>query len=87
MHVDQSCVAATDAQQTPKMGHNRPPKSKVFGLKAAWLHFADDLEIRRLAKLHVRIARKEKALSELRGERSTIMNRCIRRMRRSAGLN
>jgi hypothetical protein len=68
-----------------------PPQSKrrnqPFGLKAMWLHFAHDAELRRLAKLHVRIELKKANLSDLISERQTIMNRCIRRMRRSEGKN
>jgi hypothetical protein len=45
------------------------------------------MELRRLAKLHVRIERKRAAMKELVGERQRIMNRCIRRMRRSEGKN
>lgn len=69
----------------PKIGHNRPPKDEVFGLNAAWLHYAEKIELARLAVLHVRIGRKERALADLRKERSQIMNRCIRRMRRASG--
>lgn len=56
-----------------------------FGLKALWIHYAKELELRRLAKLHLRIHRKELALQELTGERQRIMNRCIKRMRRASG--
>jgi hypothetical protein len=42
-------------------------------------------EVERLARLNLRIERKEQTLAELRKERTTIMNRCIRRMRRAAG--
>jgi hypothetical protein len=52
-----------------------------------WLHFANDLEVRRLAKLHLRIQRKQDALNQLINERQKIMNRCIRRMRRANGKN
>jgi len=63
----------------------KPPKRKLFGIEAPWLRFADDAELVRLSKLQVRIDRKEQALKDLRAERKTIMNRCIRRMRRAAG--
>jgi len=43
------------------------------------------MELRRLAKLHVRIERKKAAMKELVSERQRIMNRCIRRMRRDQG--
>lgn len=94
MSAEPACVADPTVQQSPMIGHNRPPKeaainkpkvSKPFGLKAAWLRFAEERELARLAKLHVRIERKERALRDLRAERTTIMNRCIRRMRRAAG--
>lgn len=78
-----TCTAAT-ATQT---GTNNTEKAEPFGLKAAWLHFANELEVRRLAKLHVRIERKKAALSGLISERQSIMNRCIRRMRRASGKN
>jgi hypothetical protein len=80
-------VAEETVQKPTGMGHNRPPKPKLFGLKAAWLKYASGRELKRLAKLHVRIERREQALVDLRAERSKIMNRCIRRMRRKAGKN
>lgn len=63
------------------------PTTASLGLKAMWLHFAHDAELRRLAKLYVRIELKRANLSDFIHERQTIMNRCIRRMRRSAGKN
>ena len=56
-----------------------------LGLRAAWLRYADKAELRRLAKLHVRIERKKAALTVLTDERRLVMMRCIRRMRRSEG--
>lgn len=84
---------AEKAEISPGIGHNNPPsdppartpRKEPFGLRAAWLHFANEREIRRLAKLHIRIEMKERALAEIRKERTTIMNRCIRRMRRDSG--
>lgn len=68
------------------IGHNGgPPLEAPFGIKAAWLKMATDLELRRLAKLHLRIERKRDALKVLTDERRTIMMRCIRRMRRKNG--
>jgi hypothetical protein len=84
---DQICVVDLTVQKPIGMGHNCPPRPKLFGLKAAWLKFADGRELKRLAKLHVRIERREQALADLRAERTKIMNRCIRRMRRKAGKN
>lgn len=67
------------------MGHNGGPKTLPFGLRAAWLRFADEVELRRLAKLHVRIEVRKRAVDALVAERQQIMNRCIRRMRRAGG--
>lgn len=80
-------ISARSATPSPMMGHNNPPPERVFGLRAAWLRYAENREIVQLAKLHVRIERKEQALKDLRAERTTIMNRCIRRMRRASGKN
>jgi len=79
-----SRVATGATQASPGIGHNQPPV-EPFGLRARWLRFANDLELRRLAKLEVRIARRKKAIADLTHERQTIMNRCIRRMRRAEG--
>ena len=84
---DDRCTAAPTVQISPGIGHNGGPKADLFGLHAAWLHFANAMEVRRLAKLHVRIERKKAALKVLTEERKTIMNRCIRRMRRAGGKN
>ncbi|WP_258547007.1 hypothetical protein [Phaeobacter gallaeciensis] len=43
--------------------------------------------MRRLAKLHGRIKRRQRSLDDLVAERQKIMNRCIRRMRRDSGKN
>lgn len=84
--IDQhGCVSDPAVHQPPSMGHNQPPPTKLFGLTAAWLRYAQKKELARLAKLHLRIERKEQALAELRKERTAIMNRCIRRMRRASG--
>ncbi|WIY27511.1 hypothetical protein [Parasedimentitalea psychrophila] len=79
------CTPATGAQQRREMAGDATTTTEPFGLRAAWLHFANQIEIRRLAKLHVRIERKKAALAELVDERHTIMRRCIRRMRRAGG--
>ncbi|MEX5599223.1 hypothetical protein [Pseudophaeobacter sp. C1-32P7] len=65
----------------------REEKAALFGIKALWLHFATECEIRRLAKLHLRIQRKQDGLHQLINERQKIMNRSIRRMRRANGKN
>lgn len=81
------CAAPSTTQEPPSIGHNNPPRTDLFGLGAPWLWFADQLDLARLATLHVRIARKEQSLRDMRKERSLIMNRCIRRMRRAEGKN
>lgn len=65
----------------------RPEKIEPFGLRALWLHFANEVEVRRLAKLQKRIEQKKRSLADLTEERTKIMNRCIRRMRRAQGKN
>ncbi|MEJ6397008.1 hypothetical protein [Yoonia sp. 208BN28-4] len=67
------------------MGHNNGPRLEPFGIRAAWLRFANSRELRRLAKLEARINRKRAAMAVMIEERRTIMNRCIRRMRRKDG--
>ena len=79
------CTPATGVQPHHEMSTDDTTTTEPFGLRAAWLHFANKIEIRRLAKLHMRIERKKAALAVLVGERQTIMRRCIRRMRRAGG--
>lgn len=67
------------------IGHNGGPSTEPFGLRARWLRFAKAIELARMATLHVRITRKQASLDDLIAERQLIMNRCIRRMRRSEG--
>jgi hypothetical protein len=62
-------------------------KEAPFELGAPWTYHANPEELERLAKLHSRIQRKQRALSALIGERKTIMDRCIRRQRRTKGKN
>ena len=81
------CVAAPTVHPPAGIGHNGGPEVEPFGLRAAWLRFADEMELRRLAKLHVRIERRKRGLADLVAERRAIMNRCIRRMRRANGKN
>lgn len=83
-------VAASTTQGPHGIGHNSGQATEYgepFGLRAAWLHFANELELRRLAKLHMRIERRKRGLDDLITERQKIMNRCIRRMRRTKGKN
>lgn len=66
---------------------DQQPKDPPFAIGAPWTGHANPEELSRLATLHTRITRKQKTLSDLKAERTTIMNRCIRRMRRTAGKN
>lgn len=68
-----------------RIGHNGGPSLELFGIGANWLRSATEAELRQLAKLHLRIARRKAGLAGLIAERQLIMNRCIRRMRREAG--
>lgn len=65
------------------------PKPKrepvLFACGAAWTAFANRVELLRLARLQARIEMRETAIAELRAERTKIMMRCIRRMRRAEG--
>jgi len=84
------CAVAPTTQGPHGIGHNSgqvAEKVEPFGLRAAWLHFANELELRRLAKLHMRIERRKRGMEDLVAERQRIMNRCIRRMRRQQGKN
>ena len=82
-----SRVAARAAQEGAGIGHNGGPSIEPFGLHAAWLRFATEIELRALAKIHLRIERRRLGISYLVTERRLIMNRCIRRMRRAGGKN
>ncbi len=84
------CTAPLTTRTPPAIGHNSQhtgEPSEPFGLRAAWLHFANMRELRRLAQLHGRINRRKQSLDELVTECQRIMNRCIRRMRRQQGKN
>jgi hypothetical protein len=90
MKTTSTCAAAPTTQVLAGIGHNSEQpreKGELFGLRAAWLHFANELELRRLAKLHLRIEHRKRGLDDLVTERQRIMNRCIRRMRRQNGKN
>lgn len=67
------------------IGHNGGPKIEPFGIKAAWLHWVNQAELRRLSVLQVRIERRKRAIKVMTDERQTIMMRAIRRMRRATG--
>lgn len=82
-----NCVATAATQVTRQAVLKNHKKIELFGLRALWLHFADELDLRRLAKLHMRIQLRELALHDLKEERRQIMRRCTRRMRRAQGKN
>ena len=86
-HTPTDMCSGTRCTQAEAEKPQAVANAEPFGLRAAWLHFANEIELRRLAKLHVRIERKRRALADLVGERQTIMNRCVRRLRRSQGKN
>lgn len=71
------CLQETSRQVPPRTA------PKLFGIGAAWLRFATELELRRLAVLHVRIERKKRALADIRAERDVIARRCEKRMQRT----
>lgn len=73
------------AAAAARIGHNGGPSLQPFGIGSNWLRMATDAELRRLAKLHLRIERRKAGLAREIAERQLIMNRCIRRMRREAG--
>ncbi len=85
--LGENCTAALATQVRAEVGHNGGPPLEPFGLRAAWLRFATNIKLRRLAKLHLRIERRKRGLDDLVAERKRIMNRCIRRMRRANGKN
>lgn len=76
-------VAEPDTHTVQKLTRKALAKVELFGLRALWLHFADEMDLRRLAKLHVRIRVKERALHDLKEERRQIMRKCTRRMQRA----
>ena len=69
-------------------GH-KPTKGRrdLFGLRAKWLHFADERQLRRLAKLHVRIQRRKALIADDHAERLRIQDCCVKRMERAGRLN
>lgn len=87
MMARSKCAAVPTTQTRNLTGQEQDQTPTPFGLSAAWLHFANELELRRLAKLQARINRRQRAVNELVSERQKIMNRCIRRMRRASGKN
>lgn len=69
------------------IGPRPTPKPTVFQCGAPWTGHASDAELIRLGLVQTRIERRERALKELRAERTKIMMRCVRRMRRDRGLD
>ncbi|MDO6587355.1 hypothetical protein Q4543_17725 [Salipiger sp. 1_MG-2023] len=59
----------------------------LFGLRAKWLRFADERQLRRLAKLHVRIERRKVLIAEDHAERLRIQDCCVKRMERAGGVH
>lgn len=77
-----------DAQKLFELiGPRQDEPVEPFERGAPWTAHADDDELKRLGVLQGRITRRERALRELKAERTRIMNRCIRRMRRKDGKN
>ncbi|MDO6755400.1 hypothetical protein Q4598_04090 [Phaeobacter inhibens] len=76
-------VPVTGTQAAPKQTGKSLKKIEIFGLRALWLHFADEMDLRRLAILHLRIRRKEHALHVLKEEQRQIRRKCTRRMQRA----
>jgi len=54
----------------------------VFQCGAPWTAYATDSELKRLGVVQARIERRKRALEALRKERTKVMMRCVRRMRR-----
>lgn len=67
------------------LGLRPKPETHVFQCGAPWTAYAEDDELRELGRVEGRIQRKERALKELRRERTRVMMRCVRRMRRAEG--
>ncbi|ABF63524.1 hypothetical protein TM1040_0791 [Ruegeria sp. TM1040] len=86
VQAQQEAEARKIAAIAAHIGHNGGPRIEApFGIDAPWLRYADDAELSRLATLEPRIERKRLILADTIAERTRIMNRCIRRMRRAAG--
>ena len=68
------------------VGPRQTQKPSAFQCGAPWTAMASDSELKRLGTLQGRIERREAALRQLRKERTKIMMRCVRRMRRERGV-
>lgn len=76
-----------EAEQLFEMLGPRPSAAPVaFQCGAPWTAYASDAELKRLGLVQGRIERREEALRQLRKERTLIMMRCVRRMRRERGV-
>lgn len=69
------------------VGPRRKQKPTAFKSTAPWVRFATKIELRILSRIQGRIERMELRLKETRAQRTRIMNRCIKEMRRSEGKN
>lgn len=81
--------AQTIPASCPVKSTGQQPADKrrdLFGLKAKWLRFANERQLRRLAKLHVRIERRKALIADDHAERLRIQDACIKQMRRGRGL-
>jgi hypothetical protein len=68
------------------LGPRPPVKPAIFQSGAPWTAYASNDELRRLGCLEGRITRRQQAINDLRAERTKIMMRCVRRMRREQGV-
>lgn len=76
-----SCPVKTTGQVVMKS------RRDLFGLRAKWLRFADERQLRRLAKLHIRIERRKALIADDHAERLRIQDCCVKRMERAGRLN
>lgn len=67
------------------VGPKQDTAIELFECGAPWTAYAKDEELKRLGTLQRRISVRERALKDLRAERTRIMMRCVRRMRRKEG--
>lgn len=98
--IGRECTPETSVQDAPEKAMPRTAREwfkaigprvseaiKPFQCGAPWTAFANDIELRRLARIQARIERKKIGMAELTAERGQIMRRCVRRMRRHRGLD
>ncbi|MEX0303094.1 MAG: hypothetical protein AB3N24_11775 [Leisingera sp.] len=77
------CPPTTGGHGDTKKQPKTFEKVDLFGIRAIWLHFANELELRQLAKIHVRIKRRERAIQELKKDQREIAERCKKRSYRA----